>query len=123
MSYIYKNYMLIGDVLYKIGIDDNKHLLWKFGGVPAIDADNVWDKYKMMIKKIVIKTKKGRSFRISADVFDKNKKEINLGFGRQYYVEKDLWDFKDFPKKDIPNLDEEEKQIQRIADLYNGKII
>lgn len=92
---IYKDYQLVGDTLFRFDIDDSKHLLWSKGGIPCIDADNVWDKYKMLIKKIVMRTKKGRLFKIDTEKFDANKQEIDFGFGRQYYVEKSIWDFKD----------------------------
>jgi len=95
---LYKDYQLVGDTLFKFNVDDNKHLIWKFGGVPCIDASNVWDRYGKLISKIIIRTKKGRLFKIDRKTFDTNKQEIDFGFGKQYYVDKDLWEIKEAPE-------------------------
>lgn len=90
---IFKDYQLIGSTLYKQTINESKHLLWQIGGVPCLDAD-LWDFYftkEKRIAKIRIMTNKNRIFKIGAELFDTNKKEINLGFGRQYMVDKFFW--------------------------------
>lgn len=88
---VYKDYHLENGVLTKLGVNDSKHLMWQFGGVPCIDAENVWDRFGEGIKKIIITTKKGRRFETTGENFTTNKKEINFGFGRQYYLEANLW--------------------------------
>ena len=92
MGYIFKDYFIVNDTLYKFGIDDKKHLLWKFGGVPTIDVENVWDKHKDQIRKIRFRTKRGYFFKIDAETFDKHKQKIDFGYGQQYYVDRDKWD-------------------------------
>lgn len=73
--------------------DEGRHLLHKFGGVPAIDAV-AWDKHRDEVERITISTK-SEVFTVSAETFDKNKKEINYGsYGRQYYIERELWSIK-----------------------------
>jgi hypothetical protein len=90
-KFIYRDYQLSGDTLLKEGLDDEKHLLWKLGGIPCIDSVRVWDKYHWYFKRVQISTKKGRVFRIGEEEFNKNKKEIDFGYGKQYYVEKKYW--------------------------------
>ena len=96
--YIYKDYQIINGTLYKVDLDDSRHLMWQFGGVPCIDADNVWERHKHEIDEIVIRTKKGRFFKINAFDFEQHKEVIDFGFGRQYYVKKDKWEFRDVQK-------------------------
>ena len=98
---IYKDYQLIGDTLIKFDVDDQKHLLWKFGGVPCIDAENVWDKHKDKIKKITIRTKKGRLFKIDGNDFEAFKQVVDFGFGKQYYADLQMWDVKE-PVSEMP---------------------
>ncbi len=93
MKQIYKDYYINEKkYVYKKDLKENKHLMWKYGGVPCIDADNVWDRYKDEIEGVEINTDKGRTFLISKEGFENNKQELNCGFGRQYYVEKDKWE-------------------------------
>lgn len=87
---LYKDYYLFGGTLAKRNINDSKHLLWSKGGIPCIDA-NLWDNYKDKITQIHFRTRKNRTFKTTKDVFDLNKKELNFGFGRQYYIDKDFW--------------------------------
>jgi hypothetical protein len=98
-NYIYKDYRLIDGILLKQNVDDSKHLIWKFGGVPCIDSVFVWDKWSAQIRAIQISTKKGRMFRVTAEVFDNNKQEINFGFGKQYFIDKNFWTIVDPVKK------------------------
>jgi hypothetical protein len=90
MRYIFKDYRLEEGILSKTNINESKHLLWREGGVPCLDS-NLWDTFNSKIQTIVIKTNKGRTFQVSADVFHQNKRNMNLGFGRQYYIPKNLW--------------------------------
>jgi len=88
-----------GDVFRK-KIVEAKHLLWSKGGVPCIDADT-WDGIADKVTSIEISTDKGRVFKVLASVFTNAKKELDLGYGRQYYLEKFQWvitDPKDKPK-------------------------
>lgn len=89
--HIFKDYQLIGDTLYKRGINESKHLLWKYGGVPAIDR-KLWDSWYNKILEIKVTTNKGRTFTIPGGLFDLNKELINLGYGDQYVVEKLYWE-------------------------------
>jgi len=93
---LFKDYHLYGNCLTKIGINERKHLIWKFGGIPAIDA-GVWNAHRPRIQEIFIRTDKGRSFAIHADDFDQHKRLINLGYGNQYVVDKELWRIKPQP--------------------------
>ena len=98
---LFKDYQIVQNKLCKFGIDEKKHLMWKYGGVPAIDKI-MWDKLmksRHKIDEIYFRTKKSRRFLIDAKVFDNNKIEFDLGFGKQYYVEKELWDIVGGDKK------------------------
>ena len=114
-NYIYRDYQLIDGVLIKENVDDSKHLMWQFGGIPCIDAKYVWDKFKPYVRMIMIKTIKGRVFQVKADVFDKNKKIMNFGYGDQYYIDKAHWAIHDPVKRQRyaqKTEVEEEKQKQ-----------
>lgn len=87
---VFKDYQLIGRRLYKFGLKEKSHLMWKYGGTPAIDA-TVWENHKGDIEEITFKTDKGRTFKIDRQTFDQNKEEINFGFGRQFAVPKEFW--------------------------------
>lgn len=91
---IYKDYFLEGEVLLKTKLKESSHLLWSFGGVPALDAQ-IWQEYKDKIKEIRILTDKKRTFAVSAETFDANKELINLGYGNQYILDKSLWNIKE----------------------------
>jgi hypothetical protein len=67
--------------------------MWSLGGVPCIDAD-LWDGFKEQIKTIEFHTNKKRTFSVDKETFEANKKELNKGFGRQYYINKDNWTIK-----------------------------
>jgi len=115
MTYIYKDYQIILNKLCKFGIDEKLHLLHQKGSVPCIDVQ-LWDKYKNQIDKIYIRTNKGKRFKIKAKVFDNVKQEINLGFGKQYYAEKEYWDIEDKFKKEkiaeqLPLINNNHKEI------------
>ena len=89
---IYKDYFLTSTkVLVKQGLKEKKHLMWQFGGVPCIDADNVWEKWKGEIDMVRFVTDENTIFEINKRDFDSKKKEIDYGFGRQYYVEAEGW--------------------------------
>ena len=98
-NYIYRDYQLIDKVLIKENVDESKHLMWQFGGVPCIDAKYVWDKFKPYVRMIMIRTIKGRVFQVKADVFDKYKKVMNFGYGEQYYIDKAHWAIHDPVKR------------------------
>lgn len=83
--------------LCKFGLDEGKHLMWKLGGVPCIDKE-LWDGNKNRIDQIYIRTNKLRRFRVNAKLFDAKKKEVDFGFGKQYYVDKEFWDITEQPK-------------------------
>lgn len=100
MSYIYKDYQKVGNILLKVKINEAKHLLWKFGGVPCIDK-YVFDEYfatRKEIAKIRVQTNKGRIFKIDACLFNKEKKLINLGFGEQYVCPLEHWTIVEYKK-------------------------
>ena len=80
---------IIGSRFCKFGLQESKHLLWKFGGVPCIDAE-AWDSNWESLREVYVLTNK-RRFKIPARVFHYKKQEIDLGWGKQYYCEKDLW--------------------------------
>jgi hypothetical protein len=116
-KFIYRDYQITGGVLLKEGIDDEKHLLWAQGffGIPTVDATHVFDKFNSFFNKIQISTQKGRVFIIDKEVFKENKKELDYGYGKQYYVEKKYWQIfdpvrsqKEFEQKEI----EEENKNQ-----------
>lgn len=93
MIKIYKDYYLKdGVILYKENLNEKKHLMWKHGGVPCIDAE-LWDGYKEQVQDIVFKTKT-RTFKSSKDNFEKNKGEFSGVFGRQYYIPYKNWEIK-----------------------------
>jgi hypothetical protein len=98
MAHIYKDYQIIGGVLFKNRISEKKHLLWKEGGVPCVSAP-IWDKYykeRSEIKNIRFQTDKARVFKMNAETFDKNKKEIDFGFGQQYVCGKEHWEIVEY---------------------------
>jgi hypothetical protein len=82
-------------------LNESIHLLWKFGGVPCIDAE-VWDRHKDRVNEIVITTHKGNIFTISRDNFEAKKKDFDLGYSRQYYVELEGWNVKRPLEKTLP---------------------
>ena len=100
-EFIYKDYFLAGGTLCKFHLNESKHLLHSQQSVPCIDAE-LWDKHKNLIKAIRFQTNKGRIFRVRANIFDKEKQEIDFGFGKQYFIEKDLWDIIELSKKEKP---------------------
>ena len=89
-EYIYKDYYLKDGWLKKDGVDDHKHLLHKFGSIPCIDK-KVWQDWGGRVDGIAIRTKDKVIFRIKASEFDVFKKEIDLGWGEQFYVERGHW--------------------------------
>jgi hypothetical protein len=91
MLNVYKSYYLTEAGSLVKNIKENKHLLWKEGGVPCIDADNVWDKYQDKIENISIATDKGRVFVVSKETFNNNKEVLGYGFGRQYFIPLAKW--------------------------------
>jgi len=102
-TFIWKDYQIIQDKLCKFNIDEKKHLLHQFGSVPCIDK-KVWEQYKNKVQEIYIRTSKGKRFKINAKVFEHARQEIDLGFGKQYIVHKELWDISD--KKEEKKEDE-----------------
>ena len=70
--------------------DSSRHLLWKYGGVPAIDA-NTWDAFSFGIDSISVNIDDIRRLTIARDVFNKNKFEVNMGYGRQYVCPIEWW--------------------------------
>ncbi len=92
---VFKDYYLTkSGLLYKSDMDD-KHLMGKFGRVPCIDADNVWDRVKGKVNDLKFSTRKGKEFRTTRDVFEKHKEEFNFGFGRQYYIPREFWEIRE----------------------------
>lgn len=81
-------------------IKESKHLLFSFGGVPALDAVS-FDANKDKIAEIKIKTDKGRTFSCSKETFDLYKKEIDYGYGRQYVLPLDKWEVAEKSKEPI----------------------
>lgn len=75
---------------YKFGVDEKLHLLHSRGSVPCLDAD-VWDAYKENVKEIYVRTTKGRTFKVQADVFERHKEAIDFGHGRQYTLGREYW--------------------------------
>ena len=72
-------------------IKEDKHLFWRFGGVPALDAFE-YDAHKGEIDEISITTDRGKIFTSSKENFEQKKKEINFGnYGRQYTMELAYW--------------------------------
>jgi len=114
MAYIYKDYQIILDQLVKERISEKHHLLWKEGGVPCIDAD-FWDKIKGKVKGIRIMTDKGRIFKCQTFVFERHRKEVDLGWGRQYWIHKDYWT--------IINLHEKEDTVKKLVKEFDGEIM
>lgn len=95
---LFKDYYLHGDVLFKEHLKEKTGLLWSMGGIPAIDAE-LWTNNKEKIKEIRFKTDKGRTFAVSAEVFDRYKELCNYGYGNQYILDKTLWDIKETKKE------------------------
>ena len=90
-NFIYKDYKFQNGWIIKSRIIESKHLLWKFGGVPAIDSQT-WDNYSKDLEGIRIYTDKGRKFEIDRDTFEAYKEDLNYGtFGKQYVVAKKFW--------------------------------
>lgn len=90
-EYIFKDYYIKDYILKKDGVDDHKHLLHSKGSIPCIDA-KLFDSIKGKIDGIAIRTKNHTIFRIKRSEFDALKKEIDLGFDKQYYVERPYWE-------------------------------
>lgn len=67
-----------------------KHLIYKFGGVPAIDKQ-MYEGIKDKLKWIECKTKDGKVFKIKACDFEERKIEIDYGYGKQVTTEIENW--------------------------------
>lgn len=91
---LFKDYNLIGNRLYKFNLDESKHLLHQKGSVPCIEK-KLWDTFSHEVREIAFRTNKGKTFRVDKGTFDKHKQEIDLGFGKQYWIERKLWDISD----------------------------
>ena len=104
---ITRNGRVIGEIVMgrfcKFAVNESKHLLWGDGrgGVPAIDAQ-AWDKVKSGISEIYIRTDKRRRFRVKTAVFEQNKKTLDYGFGKQYWIDKGLWDIVQMRRDEMP---------------------
>jgi len=70
-------------------IIEAKHLLWKEGGSPAIDAES-YNRYQHLFNRIEIISDK-RMFEASKETFDTNRKIINFGYGSQYVLPRSYW--------------------------------
>lgn len=94
MRNLYWNGKLIGQIRadgsFIKSIKEDKHLLHSKGSVPALQAD-MWDKHQEELRRIIIRTDKGRTFLSDRQNFNDNKKELDLGWGRQYYIPKESW--------------------------------
>ena len=94
--FIYKDYSLKDGVLSKSKMKSN-HLLYKkpYSGSPAIDASNVWLPHHQKIEQIKFRVKYESGsvsiFEVDKETFEKNKQEINFGFGVQYAIPKSYW--------------------------------
>lgn len=91
--FIKKDYQLNNGVLFKTGLVEAKHLMWSLGGVPCVDAD-LWDAFNDRTDRIEFHTNKQRTFSVDKETFEVNKKVLDKGFGRQYYIDKDKWTIK-----------------------------
>lgn len=95
MSFIYKDYELANGTLFKKGMKTS-HLLHTppYSNSPAIDADNVWDKYSKDVERIVFMVEEkqgGKVFSIDKETFELRKQVIDFGFGRQYAMPLEFW--------------------------------
>lgn len=77
--------------IFKKKIDENKHLLWSKGGIPALDKDT-YEAYKKRFFQIEIATTSGRIFRISREAFEESKQVVDYGWGEQYIVPLEKWE-------------------------------
>jgi len=84
------DYFLEEKTLKKNRLNPKKHLFFSLGGVPCIDA-NLWDGHKDKFENIELTTTTAQSWKVSKEVFDENKLVFDVGYGRQYYIHKELW--------------------------------
>lgn len=80
----------VKDGVFEKHIVEAKHLLWREGGVPAIDK-RVWEKVMPTVTVIRIFTDKERVWSVTKVKFDMEKKEIDLGHGVQYVIPRKSW--------------------------------
>jgi hypothetical protein len=92
-KHVFKDYFLTDDgFLYRTPLDESKHLMWQFKGVPLFNKE-ILMKYKP--KKLGVRTNK-RRFVIDAELFlsvcneFSNKGEIQLWCDKYFYTISDL---------------------------------
>jgi len=93
-----KTFGLLRNGVLEKYIKESPHLLWREGGVPCLDAE-MWDKYHPSINTILVYTEKERIFKVDAEKFDECRQELNLGYGRQYYIAKEHWEIINIKQK------------------------
>jgi len=82
---------LIGDTLFKFN-QKEKFLMWSKGGVPAFNKEMV-DKWWYQIKRITVRTDKGRTFRIGFQKFIDNAEVVQYEkYEKQYVADISFWD-------------------------------
>lgn len=89
----FKQGKLIGEVndrMFTKNITESKHLMKKFGNVPAIDKE-LWDSVKDEVDTIQITTDQKRIFFVDTSVFNENRIMIDYGFGAQYVLPFEFW--------------------------------
>ena len=89
MTNLGDDYFLEEKTLKKNRLNPKKHLFFSLGGVPCIDA-NLWDGHKDKFESVELTTT-AQSWKVSKEVFDENKLVFDVGYGRQYYIHKELW--------------------------------
>ena len=121
-EYVYRNGKVVGKIAMnrfcKFGVIENKHLLWSKGGVPCIDADS-WDSVKDRVDEIYIVTN-FRRFRVPSNTFERYKKTIDFGYGRQYYIDKELWSISPFAN---PKTPQKAKKVEEIRVDKQSRIL
>ena len=73
-------------ILFRQNMNESKHFMWQFGGVPMINA-NYYNQYKDKIDHIGFKTDKGK-YVVKKDLFEEYKQVYHNGDEDQYYVDK-----------------------------------
>lgn len=88
---------LIGELeegtLFKRGVDDSAHLMYRFGHTPGIDKA-LWEKNQHILHDIEVETKKGVTFKSTKENFNKHSFTQDFGYGEQLFMEREHWTIK-----------------------------
>ena len=79
-------------------VNEDRHLMRKLGNTPGIQS--IIDPYLDLFDFIEIKTDKGKTFKVTKNVWLKNRFELSFGYGKQYFLSLKWWQI-DYPEEKL----------------------